>query len=142
MQTRANVKHTLDVSAELKNLAAIRHFVEDTAKFLGASSDAIEDLIQAVDESAANIVLHGYEGRPGRIEVEIRPDGNALVVCMRDQAPPFDPTRIPPPDLTLPLEERRLGGLGIYLARQFTDGMSHRITPKGGNELTLRKKIK
>lgn len=136
------MRHTLDVSAELKNLAVIRHFVEDTAKVLGAGPDAIEDLVQAVEESAANIILHGYEGRPGQIEVEIRPDGNALVVCLRDQAPLFDPTGVPPPDLMLPLEERRLGGLGIYLTRQFTDGMSYRVTSKGGNELALRKKIR
>ena len=136
------MEYTLDVAAELKNLAVIRHFIEDTAKGLGAGPDTIEDLIQAVDESAANIILHGYKGRSGKIVVEIRKEGSALVVCLRDQARLFDPTRVPPPDLTLPLEERRLGGLGVYLTRQLTDGMSHRVTSEGGNELTLRKKIR
>ncbi len=136
------MEHSLDVSAELQSLPVIRHFVEDVARDWGAGPHTIEDLVQAVDESAANIILHGYRGRPGKIEIEIRKERNALVVCLRDQAPPFDPTQVPPPDLTLPLEERRLGGLGIYLARRFTDGMSHRVTSGGGNELTLRKKIK
>jgi anti-sigma regulatory factor (Ser/Thr protein kinase) len=56
-------------------------------------------------------------------------------------APPFDPTRVPDPDLTLPLEERPLGGLGIYLIRQSVDKMVYRAVPEGGNELTLVKRL-
>ena len=47
----------------------------------------------------------------------------------------------PEPDLTLPLERRPLGGMGVHLARTLTDGMRHRILPGGGNEVTLEKRI-
>jgi anti-sigma regulatory factor (Ser/Thr protein kinase) len=87
----------------------------------------------------ANIIIHGYHDRPGVIEIEIGSVGDSLMVCLRDQAPPFDPTRVLAPDITLPLEKRPLGGLGIHLARHFTDAMSHRVMPQGGNELTLVK---
>lgn len=109
---------------------------------LKAERGAIDDMIQAVDESATNIIVHGYRGQPGHIEIEVTQEGNVLVVRLRDQAPLFDPTRAPPPDLTLPLERRCVGGLGIHLARQFTDSMTFRTTSEGGNELTLRKKAK
>lgn len=132
---------TLRVLAELPNLAVIRRFVEETATALKADCGAIDDMIQAVDESATNIIVHGYQGRPGHIEIEVTQEGNVLVVRLRDQAHLFDPTRAPPPDLTLPLERRRVGGLGIHLTRQFTDSMTYRITSEGGNELTLRKKV-
>jgi serine/threonine-protein kinase RsbW len=99
----------------------------------------VEDVLQAVDEAATNIILHGYRGQPGEIEIEMDQDHGALVVCLRDRAFLFDPTRVPPPDLTLPLEARRVGGLGVYLIRQFTDQMTWRATPDGNNELTLRK---
>ena len=136
------MESTLRVLAELQNLAVIRRFIEKTAMALKVERDAMDDMIQAVDESATNIIVHGYRGRSGYIEIEVTQEGNVLVVRLRDQAPHFDPTRAPPPDLTLPLERRRFGGLGIHLTRQFTDSIAYRITSEGGNELTLRKKVK
>ena len=131
---------TLTFPAELKNLVAIRRFVQETAASLQADAQELHDVILAVDESAANIMVHGYRGGPGTVEVEVRPEGDALVVCLRDHAPPFDPTRVPAPDLTVPLDERPVGGLGVHLTRTLMDEVIHRLTPQGGNELTLVKK--
>ncbi len=131
---------TRTFSAELKNLAAIRQFVQETAATLQADPNALHDLILAVDEMAANVMVHGYRGNPGTVEVEVRPEGSALKVRLRDHAPPFDPTLHPIPDLTLPLEERPVGGLGVYLTRTLMDEVTYRVTLQGGNELTLVKK--
>ena len=133
------MKYALRVSAQVENLAVIRRFVVETATSLGADRESVEDVLQAVDEAATNIILHGYRGQPGEIEIEMDQDHGALVVCLRDRAFLFDPTRVPLPDLTLPLEARPVGGLGVYLIRQFTDQMTWRATPEGNNELTLRK---
>jgi anti-sigma regulatory factor (Ser/Thr protein kinase) len=65
----------------------------------------------------------------------------ALVVQLCDQAPLFDPTKVPPPDLNQPLEQRRFGGLGVHLARHFTDSIEYCVTPDGCNELTLKKML-
>lgn len=132
---------TLRVDAHLDNLAAIRRFVEDAAEALDIDPATIGDIVQSVDESATNIIEHGYRGSPGMIEVEIKREGKALLAVLRDQAPPFDPTQRPPPDITLPLEQRPLGGLGVYLTKMFMDRVIHRVTPEGGNELTLVKNI-
>jgi serine/threonine-protein kinase RsbW len=130
----------LQVAAELANLGVIRHFVDETATGLKFDCNVIADMLQAVEEAVANIILHGYKRRPGKIEVEVQREESKLVVQLRDQAPHFDPTGFPPPDLTLPLEERRPGGLGIYLMRKFTDRVTYRVTADGSNELTLVKK--
>jgi serine/threonine-protein kinase RsbW len=130
----------LQVAAELANLAVIRHFVEEMATGLKFDCNVIDDVLQAVEEAVANTILHGYKRRPGEIQVEVQREGSGLVVHLRDQAPHFDPTGFPPPDLTLPLEERRPGGLGIYLMRRFTDTLTYRVTSDGSNELTLVKK--
>lgn len=122
-------------------LVEIRRYVEDTAAGFGAVDSALLDVVQAVDESAANIIMHGYRGGPGTIDVEIRRERDSLTVCLRDRAPLFDPTRVPAPDLTLPLDQRPLGGMGIYLTRKFVDELAYRVTPEGGNELTLRKSL-
>jgi anti-sigma regulatory factor (Ser/Thr protein kinase) len=136
------MEFSLSVSAEVANLAVIRRFVEEIATSLRADRKAIDDMLQAVEEATANIIFHGYHGQPGNIEIEMGQEQGALVVRLRDQALPFDPTRVPPPDLTSPLETRRFGGLGVHLIRQFTDQMTYRVMPEGGNELTLRKNAK
>jgi len=133
------MESTLRISAEVSNLVAVLRFVEETAAALQVNRDVIADMLQAVDESVTNIIVHGYHDQEGNIEIGVSLEGGALVVRLCDQAPLFDPTQVPPPDLTLPLEKRRFGGLGIYLTRQFVDSMTYRITSEGGNELTLRR---
>lgn len=131
----------LHVAAELQNLEPLRRFVEESALALQADQDAALDLVQAVDECATNIIEHGYRFQPGTIEIEIDRVGDTLTIVLRDHAPPFDPTSLPPPDLSLPFEERQPGGLGIYLARQMIDQWQHRALPDG-NELTMIKQAK
>jgi serine/threonine-protein kinase RsbW len=128
------------IAADLNNLATIRRFVEDAAASRPADPEAIAEMLLAMNEAATNIIVHGYQGQPGIIEVEVGYDKDALVVCLRDRAPAFDPTLVPAPDLTLPLEQRPFGGMGIHMMRQFTDELLYRTTPDGSNELILVKK--
>lgn len=132
---------SLCIAAKLENLAAIRRFVEDTMTALGIDPATIASTILAVDEAASNIITHGYQGQPGDIEIDVRRERNALLICLRDCAPPFDPTSVPEPDLDVPLEQRAAGGLGVHLMRQTMDKVTHRVTPRGGNELLLIKRL-
>lgn len=131
---------TLRISAELKNLDAIRGFVAESASALQASAKATDDLILAVDEATTNIIRHGYRRQPGEIEIEMRRVDDSLMIYLRDQAPPFDPTRLPNPNVTFPLDQRPVGGLGVYLIRQLVDTMLYRRTSEGQNELKLIKR--
>jgi serine/threonine-protein kinase RsbW len=131
---------TLAVAADLKNLASIRRFVEEAAGALGFEAGIVPKVQLAVDEAATNIITHGYQGQKGSLEIELRREGHNLVVYLRDDAPPFDPTQAAPPDITLPLEQRALGGMGIHLMRQAMDEISHRRRVNGGNELILIKR--
>jgi glutamate/tyrosine decarboxylase-like PLP-dependent enzyme/anti-sigma regulatory factor (Ser/Thr protein kinase) len=140
------VRRTLELSsplrvpADLERLAEIREFVKDRATTLEADPDAVSDLLLAVDEAATNCIVHGYAGSEGFVEVEVVRDGDALVVRLRDEAAPFDPTTVPSPDLTLAPDQRVLEGMGLYLIRQVMDEVSHRTTLQRGNELTLVKR--
>jgi anti-sigma regulatory factor (Ser/Thr protein kinase) len=133
-------KDVLRVPADVRQLAAIRGFVRDRAGQAGADQQAVDDLVTAVDESVTNAIVHGYHGTSGTVEIEVARNGTSLVVRMRDHAPGFDPTSVPAPDLNRPLEEQRLGGLGVLLARQLADSVSYRHTGSG-NELTLTKEL-
>jgi len=128
------------IIADPTNLATIRRFVQETATALEGDPAAISQVVLAVNEAATNIMIHGYRNQPGVIEIEVGRKEDALIVCLRDQAPPFDPDTTPPPDLTLPLEKRSFGGMGVHMIRQLVDEVTHRLTPQGGNELTLIKK--
>jgi len=133
--------HTLRTTANLENLVAIRDFVCQAAAALAAPARLAEDLELAVDELIMNIIEHGYRGQPGEIDIQIKRQGAEIIVVIRDQAPPFDPTRLPIPDLSLPLEQRPIGGLGIFLARRQVDTMIYHRTRRGVNKLVLVKKI-
>ncbi len=135
-----NAQSTLRVPAELRNLRIIRRFLEEKATALGANPEALYDVILAVDEAATNIMVHGYCGQPGPIEIQVGREGDSLLVRLRDRATPFDPHDVPPPDLSLPLEERPIGGMGVYMMKQLVDHVIHFVPPQGGNELTLIKK--
>lgn len=136
MHTRTKLR----VPADVKQLARIRSFVEEQARELSVEDSAVYDLVLAVNEMATNIVVHGYRGRPGEIEVEVGRDGDAVEILLRDQAPPFDPTKAPDPDTSLPLHLRPLGGMGIHVTRQMMDSMLYCVSAQGGNELRLVKR--
>ena len=69
---------TASLTAELENLVLIRRFVEKTAQNLQADQAAIDDIIQAVDEAACNIIVHGYAAKPGIIEIEVKRERDTL----------------------------------------------------------------
>ena len=131
---------SLRIAADVTQLAAIRAFVEQQAQALGIDESTSYDLVLAVNEAATNIVIHGYRRQPGEIEIDLRRRGDAIEIRLRDQAWLFDPTRVPAPDLNLPLNKRPLGGMGVHVTRQIMDAMRYRVTPAGGNELTLVKR--
>lgn len=122
-------------------MATIRSFVRHGVAKLGGSEDDGFAFELATDEAAANIFEHAYAGRGGEIAVTVSREGDSLVVCIRDWGRPFDPERVPPPDLDAPLEERQVGGLGLFLIRKFTDGVSFAFDPVRGNTITMRRRL-
>jgi len=131
---------TLHVGADLQNLAVVRDFVQQTAESLDVDRRLVDDVVLAVDEAVSNIIIHGYKGQSGWIDLEISRENNTLMVSLRDQAPEFDPTMVADPDLTLPLKERNPGSLGIYLIKKMVDQIIYEPVPQGGNHLVLIKK--
>ena len=132
---------TLRILSEVGRLAAVRDMVRSAALAAGADRAFVDDLVQAVDETATNAIVHGHAGRPGWIEVAVGVDGDRLVVTIEDDAPAFDPTTLPEPDLSVPPERRRPGGMGVHLARLCVDEVTHRLRPGGGNILTLVRRL-
>ncbi len=134
------ITYSLSISAHLQELAPLRCFVEEKAEAFHIHPVKIHDILLTIDELVTNIILHGYDGRDGPIGLKLRFEADELVMILTDSAPVYDPTKHPSPDITLPLEKRPLGGMGIHLARRLMDEMRYRVTENGENELTLIKR--
>ena len=118
----------------------MRAFIKESAMMLGGDADPVSELQIAVNEAMTNIILHGYQGKPGLIEIFVEREMNDIRVHLLDTASAFDPTAVPPPDITLPLEQRPYGGMGIHMMRSFTDELIYRQTADGMNELIFTKR--
>ncbi len=80
----------------------------------------------ALDELLANELSHGMAGRDaGSVTVEVELDQERVTVTITDDGPQFDPFSQAPPDTTLSVDERPIGGLGIHLVRELMDEVSY-----------------
>jgi serine/threonine-protein kinase RsbW len=136
-QPAAVQPRTVRVNGGVDQLATLRSFVREAASEFGAGRDATDDLIQAVDEAACNIVIHGYRNRGGEIEATAALKDGRIEIRLLDRGREFDPTAVPAPDLDTHPIARRPGGMGVHLMRLGTDAVHHRRRRGGGNELTL-----
>ncbi|GAA4465393.1 hypothetical protein GCM10023189_45960 [Nibrella saemangeumensis] len=110
----------------LDSLDPIRQYVKELSQQAGLDKKATYRLTLAVDEIATNIILYGYEqaGRSGDIQVLSELSDAKLTVIFEDKAIPFDPTTKDLPDeedFNKPLEERQIGGMGIWLTIKGVD---------------------
>jgi anti-sigma regulatory factor (Ser/Thr protein kinase) len=91
----------------------------------------------AAEEVLVNICSYAYPDTAGMVTIRCcRPDDTCLAVEIIDKGAPFNPLQAPDPDLDLSLEERPVGGLGIFMARQLTDEIRY-DRKDGCNILTL-----
>jgi anti-sigma regulatory factor (Ser/Thr protein kinase) len=123
--------------------AAVRQVADALTTFCQAErlpDELVWKLRVVVDEVVANIVMHGgpFGGVP-EIDACFRRTGDVVEVVIADNGVPFDPLAHHGPDLSLPLEAREPGGLGIVLVRALMDEVRYERTSR--NTLTLRKSI-
>lgn len=131
----------LSLWAEPSDLVDIRRFVEETGRDMGMDEASIYALELAVDEACTNVIMHAYDGRGGRLEIKIETVDDWVQVVIRDWGEAFDPDSIPPPDIEAPLEQRPVGGVGMFLMRQMMDRVDFRFSETGGNTLTMAKRL-
>jgi serine/threonine-protein kinase RsbW len=132
---------TLRIPSETGHLAEVRSFVREATAAFGATPGVTADLVQAVDEAVCNVIVHGYGGGPGEIELSADLRNGKVEIRILDQSAAFDATTAKAPDLSVPPLARKPGGMGIHLMRTGTDEVHHRERPEGGNELLLVRRL-
>ena len=130
------------MKAILENIPRAMACVRESARRAGFNGPDLYQIELAVDEACANVVEHAYACQePGDMVVTCTVDEDRFVVKIRDWGRSFEPEAVPEPDVDAPLEERSLGGLGVFLIRQFMDEVEFSFDPEQGNLLTMTKRL-
>lgn len=114
----------LIVPGTLDSLESIRNYVAAAAAAARLDKKVTYRLCLAVDEIATNAIVHGYGGAgfQGVLKLYVEIDDTSLKVFLEDAGRPYDPRQTPSPDdIDLPLDQRRIGGLGVYLTLKGID---------------------
>ena len=127
-------------AAHLESLNDFREFIkEHGASVPGVTEEILYDVQLAVDEACTNIVSHGYAGLdPGSIILDLEVEPDQLRVTLTDFGHSFEPGSAPVPDVGAPIEERELGGFGLFFIQQSVDEMDYQVT-EDGNKMRLIK---
>jgi serine/threonine-protein kinase RsbW len=123
----------------VEQLSSMREFVGETVHALGGSPDDAFACELATDEAAANIFNHAFEDKHGRVRLRIHRPESKLTIEVHYHGRSFDPSRVPKPNLDIPLEDREAGGLGLYFMRQLMDEVVFEFDEVKGNVLTMRR---
>ncbi|EFO79566.1 anti-anti-sigma factor [Oscillochloris trichoides DG-6] len=131
---------TITLTADLDALAKISAFITEAAEQCGLDERATWQVQLAVDEAATNVIQHAYDlEHPGNITLSWACESSRFIITLRDQGRQFDPQSVPEPDISSPLEDRQVGGLGIYLITRLMDEARFDFHPQEGNVLTMVK---
>ncbi len=132
----------LTVSATIENIAAVTAFIDDQLEQLDCPMKTLLQVNVAIDELFSNIANYAYVPDTGvaTVRVEVLEDPLAVVITFIDNGVPFNPLTKADPDITLPAEERGIGGLGVYMVKKTMDDISYEYI-NGQNILKIRKNI-
>jgi serine/threonine-protein kinase RsbW len=107
---------------------------------LGVSSEERSAIMIAGEEVFVNVIRHAYVEEQGDVVVILAARDREIEITLSDTGPSFDPLTGAEPDLSRPLEEREVGGLGIVLVRKLMDSVRYERR-EGTNILTLMKRV-
>jgi len=120
-------KRELIIKNEIEELAKIEPFTEEFASGTGILQETLFKLNLIMDEILCNIISYGYnDSMEHTIKVIMVFDGHEINIEVIDDGIVFNPIEKTEPDLERPIEERPVGGLGIYIIKNTVDGMSYK----------------
>ena len=137
-----NLMKELTIEADVNNLDEVITFVDEQLEAHDCSIKIQTQIDIAVEELFVNIAHYAYQPETGQatVRVEIQEDPLAAIITFIDSGMPYDPLARPDPDVTLPAEEREIGGLGIYMVKKSMDNVIYEYKD-GRNVLTIRKNL-
>ena len=131
----------LTIKALVENVPVVTAFVDEELEGVNCPMKVQYQIDVAVDEVFSNIAMYAYEPAQGDATIRVEIDRNARVVSITffDSGIPFNPMDREEPDTSLSVEEREIGGLGIFIVRKSMDEIFYEYK-NGQNILCIKKK--
>lgn len=132
----------LIVDATIDNVPKVIGFVDEQMDQLGCPMKTQMQVDVAVEELFSNIAFYAYNPEIGSATVRVEAAKNppAVEITLIDNGIRYNPLDKPDPDITLSVEEREIGGLGIYMVKKTMDDVSYEYKD-GQNILRIKKNI-
>ena len=136
-----NMDRSLRFATDLRELKRIQAAIKEMGEEADWPPDFGYQVNLVLEELVVNVINYGHRGDPNHeIEITLDWEADKLTMEMVDDAPAFNPLEDnPEPDLTSKLEDRPVGGLGIFLVHHLMDEIRYR-REGGRNHLTLIKR--
>ena len=132
-----NVSATITMQPDAEDLENVFAAVEAFAERAEWPMKLVFQAKLILEEMALNVINYGGVEGDEPIGITRKTEDDTVTIEIRDAGQPFDPVKAAPtPDLSLELEERPIGGLGLYLVRTMVDEMHYR-RHEGYNHITL-----
>ncbi len=130
----------ISLDAVIENIDTVTDFVNEQLETAGCPMKVQIQIDIAVDEILSNISRYAYAPNTGKVwvGVEIKQNPTAAVISFKDEGYPYNPLAKEDPNVTLSAEERKIGGLGIFIVKKSMDGMEYENID-GKNILILTK---
>ena len=132
----------LTVDATVENIPTVTDFVDEQLQSHGCPMKAQMQIDIAIDELLSNIAYYAYSSGSGTVtvRVEIAEEPLSVLITFIDNGVPYDPLKKEDPDTTLSVDQRDIGGLGIYMVKKSMDGVEYEYKD-GQNVLKITKKF-
>ena len=132
----------LTIAATVENIEAVTNFVNEQLEALDCPIKAQMQIDIAIDELFGNIAHYAYNPQIGQatVRVEVVEEPLSVTITFIDNGIPYDPLKKDDPDVTCSLEEREIGGLGIYMVKKSMDEITYEYKD-GQNILKIKKNL-
>ena len=149
----ALLQRSLTLPNDVNTVPQLAEFIDGVCEALHFDASQTMEMNLAVEEAVVNVMNYAYpSGTVGDVQIDAEANEERLKFTITDYGTPFDPTNFAQADTTLSAEDRPIGGLGIFMIRQYMDSINYErvkgqagdtsASKRGKNVLTLRKRLK
>lgn len=132
----------MTVEAAVENIEIVTEFITQELEKLNCPTKAEMQIFVAIDELFGNIARYAYSPEIGKatVRVEVEDDPLSVIITFIDNGVPFNPLEHDDPDIDAPADDRKIGGLGIFMVKKTMNMVEYEYS-QGQNILKIKKNL-